>query len=45
MMRRKTGRIHATQRSGEYPALLIAGGGLLLPDKRHKEMMLCNGLL
>lgn len=38
-------RIHATPRAGEYPALLIAGGGLLLPDKRHKEMMPCNGLL
>lgn len=35
MMRRKTGRIHATPRAGEYPALLIAGGGSEPSDKRH----------
>ena len=38
-------RIYAAPQAGYYPALLIAGGGLLLPGKRRKEMMPCNGLL
>lgn len=37
MMRRKTGRIHTAQRAGEYPALLIAGGGSEPSDKRRRK--------